>query len=180
MKNNFKTYAKKSVSLFLAVLMVLSCWVWMAPEKAEAGTIDIKDNYEVEITFWIRYDQGATFNSGHMYYKSYGNGWEGPESGETYIINSFKSDLASDGSPFYRKGETEFTEKFTSKDFPTVFGITTHGGWHYDNGKTCRVEIRKIVINEKVVFTGWAGHNGVLNDTKTITNFNPQYIFVII
>ncbi len=31
-----KKYFKKSISLFLAVLMVLSCWVWIAPTEANA------------------------------------------------------------------------------------------------------------------------------------------------
>lgn len=33
-----KNQLKKSFSLFLAVLMILSCWVWVAPQKAEAAT----------------------------------------------------------------------------------------------------------------------------------------------
>ena len=33
-----KKQLKKSLSLFLAVLMMLSCWVWVAPQKAEAAT----------------------------------------------------------------------------------------------------------------------------------------------
>ena len=40
MKNYLKLQAKKSMSLFLAVLMVLSCWVWMAPEEAEVEAAD--------------------------------------------------------------------------------------------------------------------------------------------
>ena len=32
-----KKQIKKSFSLMLAVLMVMSCWVWVAAEKAEAG-----------------------------------------------------------------------------------------------------------------------------------------------
>ena len=36
MKKSLKTQMKKSISLFLAVLMILSCWVWVAPEKASA------------------------------------------------------------------------------------------------------------------------------------------------
>ncbi len=39
MKNQFK----KSLSLIMAVLMVLSCWVWVAPTKAEAA--DYRDGY---------------------------------------------------------------------------------------------------------------------------------------
>ena len=34
-----KKQFKKSMSLFLAVLMLLSSWVWIAPEKASAATI---------------------------------------------------------------------------------------------------------------------------------------------
>ncbi len=41
MKKNLKKYlklqAKKSMSLFLAVMMLLSCWVWVAPTEAEAA-----------------------------------------------------------------------------------------------------------------------------------------------
>ena len=40
-----KKQIKKTLSLMLAVLMVLSCWVWVAPEKAEAGL----SGYSVEV-----------------------------------------------------------------------------------------------------------------------------------
>ncbi len=33
-----KNQLKKSLSLLMAVLMILSCWVWIAPDKAEAAT----------------------------------------------------------------------------------------------------------------------------------------------
>lgn len=38
MKNQTSKKIKKGLSLFLAVLMVLSAWVWVAPEKAEAAS----------------------------------------------------------------------------------------------------------------------------------------------
>ncbi len=40
--------AKKTLSIIMAVLMVLSCWVWTAPSKtavAEAATAEAKDHY---------------------------------------------------------------------------------------------------------------------------------------
>lgn len=43
MKKFLKLQAKKSMSLFLAVLMLMSCWVWVAPEKAAAA--DQHDGY---------------------------------------------------------------------------------------------------------------------------------------
>ena len=32
-----KNQVKKSLSLIMAVIMLMSCWVWVAPQKAEAG-----------------------------------------------------------------------------------------------------------------------------------------------
>lgn len=40
MKKYLKTQLKKSLSLMMAVLMVLSCWVWVAPESLEAEAAD--------------------------------------------------------------------------------------------------------------------------------------------
>ena len=45
-----KNQLKKSFSLFLAVLMLMSCWVWVAPEKAEAAA---PNNYTVELNFTV-------------------------------------------------------------------------------------------------------------------------------
>lgn len=45
-----KKNLKKSLSLFLAVLMMLSCWVWVAPQKAEAGA---PDSYTVTVDYWV-------------------------------------------------------------------------------------------------------------------------------
>lgn len=44
-----KTQLKKSLSLFLAVLMVLSCWVWIAPDEAEAVNTPEEGYYYVEV-----------------------------------------------------------------------------------------------------------------------------------
>ncbi|MBQ4348574.1 MAG: InlB B-repeat-containing protein [Clostridia bacterium] len=44
-----KNKLKKSLSLIMTVLMVLSCWVWVAPTEAEAAT----SNYTVRIYFNI-------------------------------------------------------------------------------------------------------------------------------
>lgn len=46
MKNQFK----KSISLIMAVLMVLSCWVWIAPTKAEAAGGSYNVTVHVDVT----------------------------------------------------------------------------------------------------------------------------------
>ena len=45
-----KTIGKKTLSVFLAVLMVLTAWVWVAPTEAEAaaaGTYDVKVHVDI-------------------------------------------------------------------------------------------------------------------------------------
>ncbi|MBQ8028238.1 MAG: Ig-like domain-containing protein [Clostridia bacterium] len=45
-----KKQIKKSMSLFLAVLMLLSSWVWFAPEKAEAATTQYYVKFTSNVT----------------------------------------------------------------------------------------------------------------------------------
>ena len=42
-------YTKKSLSLFLAVLMVLSCWVWVAPANVSAEEIIIEEGTDAPV-----------------------------------------------------------------------------------------------------------------------------------
>ena len=63
-----KKYFKKSISLFLAVLMLMSCWVWVAPEKAEAAYT----GYTVTITYEVYHPATA---GGHVEF-DFGNGYE--------------------------------------------------------------------------------------------------------
>lgn len=56
MKNQFK----KSLSLIMAVLMLMSCWVWVAPEKANAYL-------DVQYSMTIIYDvENTAKNGGHV------------------------------------------------------------------------------------------------------------------
>ena len=45
MKSYLIKLAKKSMALCLTVLMLMSCWVWVAPEKAEAATTEQEAGY---------------------------------------------------------------------------------------------------------------------------------------
>ena len=44
-----KNQLKKSLSLIMAILMLMSCWVWVAPTEAEAAT----QNYSVTVKYTI-------------------------------------------------------------------------------------------------------------------------------
>lgn len=48
-----KKQLKKSLSLFLAVLMVLSCWVWVAPQKASADNDNTTGQYYVKAKVYV-------------------------------------------------------------------------------------------------------------------------------
>lgn len=49
MKKYLQLQAKKSLSLFLTVLMLLSCWVWIAPERVEAANTAAEGYYYFRI-----------------------------------------------------------------------------------------------------------------------------------
>lgn len=85
MKNQFK----KSLSLIMAVLMLMSCWVWVAPTEAEAADVntqyyvifktnvkDTGDENDSKVTINFKYSNGTGSSSSVS--KSYGKqGWSG-------------------------------------------------------------------------------------------------------
>lgn len=71
-----KTQLKKSLSLFLAVLMVLSCWVWVAPTSVEAATnndvnntINPVSNYTVTFGFDVTNAFDANPGGGYVQFQ---------------------------------------------------------------------------------------------------------------
>ena len=62
-----KKQIKKSLSLFMAVLMVLSCWVWVAPTQAEAANSPHEGYYFVQVIANVT-DWTASMNK-HTTYK---------------------------------------------------------------------------------------------------------------
>ncbi len=69
MKKYLKLQAKKSLSLLMAVLMLMSCWVWVAPTEAEAaGSED--GQYYVKITAYLdTYCNNTDADTLTLYYK---------------------------------------------------------------------------------------------------------------
>ena len=61
-----KNYFKKTVSLFLAIMMLMSCWVFVAPENADAANLTIY--YPVTINFNVT---TALSNGGNAYVEYY-------------------------------------------------------------------------------------------------------------
>ena len=116
MKKSLKTQMKKSISLFLAVLMILSCWVWVAPEKASA------DHTTGQYYFkWVIGKINEAGNSGN---------WKG----NTLTINYVKTDgttgtktVALDKSKYNSEGKTNqvIWEGY-------IDGFPTSAGWYME------------------------------------------------
>lgn len=110
MKKFLKSIAKKSMSLFLAVVMLMSCWVWVAPEKAAAADSPHEGYYWVEVrcklTDWASTDETAK------------NEWKITHSGGT-------TTLTAGASTAYNNGNNDTTGNYVIakgwvKGFPTA------------------------------------------------------------
>ncbi len=142
MKKYLFKQAKKSVSLFLAVVMLMSCWVWFAPEEAKvAQAASAKDDYEVSINYNV--SVAALESVTLTYYKHLGNGWES-ESGQITVSNA-------KGGTAIGNQSLKFS---TGNNFPTVFKIKVVGNGVGCGGSESSVStMQNITINGKTVFT---------------------------
>lgn len=57
MKKYLKMYTKRTLALFMAVMMLMTCWVFVAPEKAEAAA---PTNYTVQMDFKVEDEANGT------------------------------------------------------------------------------------------------------------------------
>lgn len=140
-----KKQIKKSFSLMLAVLMVLSCWVWVAPEKAEAGA---PTSYDVTFDFSVP----NMINGGTAYTDIY------------YIPNN------GTGTETSKRFELDKLEN-TESDYSIT--CSNVGGWPsriyiraHDNGMTTfEIVLKGISINGKPVIKGqWTIEGGHWGD----------------
>ena len=140
-----KNQLKKSLSLIMAVLMILSCWVWIAPEKAEAATAG---TYTVYMKFFFseQTDKGGTITYDYWDLNSDGS----------INYNSGKTGVSLVSSPSGYTTDKEYSFKVTG--FPYSFKFTAGGS----GTKTCRLDLRYIKIGNRTVVTctdGFAGSN---------------------
>ncbi len=128
-----KKQLKKSLSLFLAVLMMLSCWVWVAPQNAEAGA---PTNYTVEISFNV----SDACNGGEV------------RADVTHIANN-GTGSSTTTSWALDKCESDEGTYSLSKDFAgwpsQIYVLVKQGGM-----RTQSVAVTSIKINGKQVLTG--------------------------
>lgn len=166
MKKYLKLQAKKSMSLFLAVLMLLSCWVWVAPDKAEAGVSKPGSKYKLSVYYTIT---GVGYKSGHIQYKtSADNGWGAENNGGSYynLRQSFSSGNNDDaGNNVGAAGSHVVSIELDA--FPTAVSIR---GAERSSCNDTRLELTKVEVNGKPVFEGAFGFNNAgADDDHTAT-----------
>lgn len=106
-----KNQIKKSLSLFMAVLMVLSCWVWLAPTEAEAAEKTLKDKYTVTIGYTVsdNMNNSQARSIARVWYIP-NNGTGTPSTGDNYEegvdynvqkVGTWEYDIEVPGFPYY-------------------------------------------------------------------------------
>ena len=156
-----KNQLKKSLSLIMAVLMILSCWVWVAPEKASAGS----DTYYVTLTYDVN---NAAEGGGHCsiwYYPFNDNGTLNTSSMVPFDLTGteFNSMFGSGGT-----GLESTTDGIPG--WPCKLQITVNG----KSGNDYDVVLKKVTINGIDVLatsTGWTFADDWYHDSSTTKTF---------
>lgn len=150
MKKFLKTLTKKSIALLMTVVMLMTCWVFVAPEKAEAATT-------AKYSFTLTYNLGSGETGGDIkvYYYNFrddGSGVDTSSTGEEYVVDSYGKLTAGDGKT-YTHNCTGFPYKIEFKD--------------NDGCNNRQIRITGFSING--VSVGLAGGFNVSDTTYTIT-----------
>ena len=125
MKKTLRT-GKKVCSVFLAVLMVITAWVFVAPEKAEAATAG---KYYYKVTFQVTDDMDNV----QMKSTLYGRGNNGTSGSEvTIATKNYTSDTKFSGTMTIMEGTTD------AGVFPTRFHIYDNNGAKYFMGRNLK------------------------------------------
>ncbi len=159
MKRFLLTLAKKSMSLFMACVMLLSCWVFIAPEWATAAT---SVSYPVTITYSRVFSKGDDEASIQIYYK------------EVTSTGTFGPETSSQADAVYKDcaggAATDATWTTTVPGFPTKVAI-------YSKASGCEeasLSVSKIVIGTQTVTTDTTSTNG--GDTKNISGWSDPAV----
>ena len=117
MKKHLKT-GKKVLSVFMAALMVMTAWVFFAPEKAEAATAG---QYYYRVTFQVT----NTMDNVQMLSTLYGRKNNGTGDEVAIASKNYTSDKDFSGTMLFMEGWTD------NGVFPTRFHIGDNNGAKY-------------------------------------------------
>lgn len=176
MKQMLKT-GKKALSVFMAVMMVLTAWVWVAPTEAEAATAG---NYKVRITWQVNntknYNNSFTGTETEdgaragiiLYYKS--NNGSGTQSSMYWCLDStnyggtYVSAEKSTGNTNSSTGKNYYCVA-TIAGFPTALYGMADSDYFGDKGQYTVSKIEVYNNTTSAYTTLWAGKG--YTDTST-------------
>lgn len=179
-----KKYFKKSLSVFLAVLMLMSCWVFVAPQKAEAASAG---NYTVRVKLNVT-TQCASSNANNTFIKikyKPTNG-TGNETGEVVLYRSSNTTSAFGISDLFytflgSTGTKELPEA-TIPGFPTYINMSVQvsGASLRNCNATATLQVKTIgtdnwtdIVSTNVTFSNVGGViNPTRNNSASISNNN--------
>ena len=120
MKKILLEQAKKTVSLMLTVLMVLTCWVWIAPTKADAAANYDKSSYRTADKYGTPYWDGS-----NVYYSKW-------TSGSSYTTIKWAKHIYLDVSETLQSAGYYYDVKWgygSGTDYRIVNNGFIFGGW---------------------------------------------------
>ena len=149
-----KKQLKKSLSLFLAVLMLMSCWVWVAPQKAEAAEYDF---YKVTIQFTVTNTcEGGGYVKVHYWPLEDGK-FNTEKSVEKIVVNSL-----SKGEGYVETNTyTVSTDSYSGFPYKVEIRAQKSGGY------ISEVVLNSITIGDRVVTGEGFDQVTVKNGTKS-------------
>ena len=158
-----KMIGKKTLSVFLAVLMVLTAWVWVAPTEASAAA----GSYYVKIT-WKCTDAGDDYD---VAYSGFANKTKGNCAGISLYYKS-NNGTGTESEKYWdfqtrMKTKGTYTEADTISGFPTYLFVYNDAGAITDQAV---YEITKIEIgasSTSTLTTLWSG-SVYMNSTNQI------------
>ncbi len=126
-----KTYFKKSIALLMTIMMLMTCWVFVAPEKAQAAALG---NYTISVKFQTNHDD----TNGHIkvyYYTTMDeNGNLGGAVTDEIHVNSIKSDVTGGNKGTY----TTTTQTISGWPYAIYIQNDTGIGWNAGANKEIR------------------------------------------
>ncbi|MBQ8503866.1 MAG: hypothetical protein IJ491_06290 [Clostridia bacterium] len=153
-----KKQIKKGLSLMLAVLMVLSCWVWVAPTKAEAASAG---SYKVTVTVNVTdtwKNGGSNFSVDVTHKSNNGTGDTESTTGAQFAAENL----------FNSVGGNKKVYEETVSGFPTKIHIWASVAV----GRNCTFDTVTITVNGVVVSHDLTGSYKIEGDTFSAGEYN--------
>lgn len=163
-----KKQFKKGLSLIMAVLMVMSCWVWVAPTKAEAADESTAGKYKITLKAYLT----NAADTAYIRVKAKGNNGTGTQmwvdSSGVLVSDAQEIHMSNFTNSNNNKSDQSYTLEVNG--FPTFIDVC----FKTDSWSTTTVQIKSIEINGKTVCSGtWT-----YDETKTFSSDTWHRSFV--